>query len=80
MRRLAVIRALEVISEASRSLPDDLKARHPQVDWRAVADAGNAYRHGYDSLDTAVHAIKPIATVAEAELEGVVGSESQRKS
>lgn len=27
----AVIRCLEIISEASRRLPDDLKARHPEI-------------------------------------------------
>jgi uncharacterized protein with HEPN domain len=30
----AVIRCLEIISEASRRLPDDLKARHPGIAWR----------------------------------------------
>ena len=29
----AVIRCLEIISEASRKLPEDLKARHPQIPW-----------------------------------------------
>jgi uncharacterized protein with HEPN domain len=65
MRRLAIIRALEVISEASRHLPEDLKARHSEIHWRAVGDAGNVYRHGYDTLDpdrvweTAVRALPP---------------------
>jgi uncharacterized protein with HEPN domain len=29
----AVVRALEIISEASRRLPDDLKLRHPHLLW-----------------------------------------------
>lgn len=37
----ATVRALEIISEASRHLPDDLKGRHPEIDWIAVRDAGN---------------------------------------
>jgi uncharacterized protein with HEPN domain len=32
----AVTRALEIISEASRRLPDELKSRHPEIDWPAV--------------------------------------------
>jgi uncharacterized protein with HEPN domain len=32
----AVTRALEIISEASRRLPDDLKGRHPEIDWAAA--------------------------------------------
>lgn len=47
-RVYATTRALEIISEASRRLSDDLKARHPEVPWRQIADAGNVYRHGYD--------------------------------
>ncbi|HEY0524017.1 MAG TPA: HepT-like ribonuclease domain-containing protein [Stellaceae bacterium] len=41
----AVTRCLEIISEALRRLPDDLKARHPQIPWRDIAGAGNVYRH-----------------------------------
>ena len=47
----AVTRALEIISEASRRLPDDLKEKHPEVDWVAVAAAGNVYRHEYENVD-----------------------------
>lgn len=47
----AVTRALEIISEASRRLPDGLKDRHPDIDWTAVAAAGNVYRHEYDNVD-----------------------------
>jgi uncharacterized protein with HEPN domain len=36
----AVTRCLEVISEASRRLPPDLKARHPSIAWRQMAGAG----------------------------------------
>ncbi|MFO1112342.1 MAG: HepT-like ribonuclease domain-containing protein [Rhodospirillales bacterium] len=36
----AVTRCLEIISEASRRLPDELKARHPSIAWKEVAGAG----------------------------------------
>jgi hypothetical protein len=35
----AVTRALEIISEASRRLPNTLKARRPVIDWAGVAAA-----------------------------------------
>src|ERR1700722_14752907 len=46
----AVTRALEIISEASRRLPDDMKARHPNIPWVEMAGAGNVYRHDYEEV------------------------------
>ena len=34
LRFYAVTRCLEIISEASRRLPEDLKARHPSILWK----------------------------------------------
>jgi len=39
----AVTRALEIISEASRHLPAEMKARWPAIDWRGMAVVGNVY-------------------------------------
>jgi uncharacterized protein with HEPN domain len=46
----AVTRCLEIISEASRRLPNDLKARHPSIAWKDMAGAGNIYRHDYEDV------------------------------
>ncbi len=46
----AVTRCLEIISEASRRLPDELKARHPSIAWKNMAGAGNVYRHDYEDV------------------------------
>ncbi|MEA2891184.1 MAG: hypothetical protein QOI05_1977 [Bradyrhizobium sp.] len=46
----AVIRSLEIISEASRRLSDELKARHADIPWREMAAAGNFYRHDYEDV------------------------------
>lgn len=47
----AVTRCLEIISEASRRLPDEMKARHPSIAWKEMAAAGNVYRHEYEGVD-----------------------------
>lgn len=31
-------------------MPDDLKARHPAIPWRAITGAGNIYRHSYEDV------------------------------
>lgn len=70
----AVTRCLEIISEASRRLPDDLKARHPYIPWRAIAGAGNIYRHGYEAVeesalwDTVHRDLSPLFVAVETEL------------
>jgi uncharacterized protein with HEPN domain len=71
----AVTRCLEIISEASRRLPDNLKARHPSIPWKQMAGAGNIYRHDYEDIvaqhvwDTVQRALPPLRAVAELELE-----------
>ncbi len=70
----AVVRCLEIVSEASRRLPDDVKLRHPSIPWRNVADAGNAYRHVYHDIDpqiiwsTVALSLPTLLAVIEAEL------------
>jgi uncharacterized protein with HEPN domain len=46
----AVTRCLEIISEASRRLADEVKQRHPNQPWERIAAAGNIYRHSYDNV------------------------------
>lgn len=42
---LALQRAIEIISEASRHIPEETKARHATTPWRRIADIGNTLRH-----------------------------------
>jgi uncharacterized protein with HEPN domain len=50
MRRHATERCLEILSEASRHIPREVKARHPKIAWRGVADFGNVLRHDYPNV------------------------------
>ena len=69
----AVIRCLEIISEASRRLPANLKSRHPDIPWKDIAGAGNVYRHDYEEISTVmiwntVKALPHLLEVVEEEL------------
>lgn len=46
----AVERSLQIVSEASRYVPAEMQAEHPDVNWRAVVDFGNLSRHGYHEV------------------------------
>jgi uncharacterized protein with HEPN domain len=75
----AVTRCLEIISEASRRLSEELKVRHPQIPWREMAAAGNFYRHKYEEVlpqrvrKTLSEDLPPLRAVIEQEL----GTDSQ---
>lgn len=53
-RQWLVVRGLEIVSEASRHLPDALKARQSHIPWRKVAGIGNVLRHNYENVAPAV--------------------------
>jgi len=71
----AVTRCLEIISEASRRLPEELKARHSAISWRQMAGAGNVYRHDYEDVaaqfvwETVQRALPPLRDVITQEIE-----------
>jgi uncharacterized protein with HEPN domain len=48
--RWMVQRAIEIISEASRALPEELTATEPGIPWPSVRGIGNVLRHDYDTL------------------------------
>lgn len=68
----AVERCLEVISEASRHLPDTVKGRYPQIPWKDVAGSGNVFRHAYRTVaativwDTVKVHLPPLESVMRA--------------
>jgi uncharacterized protein with HEPN domain len=45
-----VERGVEILSEASRHLGEELKNRHPEIPWRKVAGVGNILRHDYGRI------------------------------
>jgi uncharacterized protein with HEPN domain len=49
-KRWLVERGIEVISEASRHLTDDIKERRSEIPWSKVAGIGNVLRHAYDHV------------------------------
>ncbi len=50
----AVAYSLMVIGEAAKHVPDDLRARYPEVAWHRITALRNVLSHGYFALRDAV--------------------------
>jgi len=49
--QFAVIRALEVMGEAARYVPESFRQQHPEIPWRAIVGLRNILIHRYFDLD-----------------------------
>jgi uncharacterized protein with HEPN domain len=49
-KRWLVERGIEIISEASRHLTDEIKTRQAEIPWSKVAGIGSVLRHAYDHI------------------------------
>jgi uncharacterized protein with HEPN domain len=64
--RLAIQRAIEIVSEASRHIPDDLLDDAPEIPWRAIRGMGNILRHEYHRIadevvwNVVIHDLPPL--------------------
>lgn len=47
----AVVRNLEIIGEASRAIPDEIKDKFPDIPWKSMISLRNLSIHEYFRLD-----------------------------
>ncbi|GAB4444107.1 MAG: DUF86 domain-containing protein [Anaerolineae bacterium] len=50
----AVVRALEIIGEATKRLPLSLRDQYPDIPWKRMAGMRDRIIHGYDTVDLEV--------------------------
>ena len=49
--RRAFVRSLEIIGEATKKVPDEFRAAHPSIEWRAMAGMRDVLIHDYFGVD-----------------------------
>jgi uncharacterized protein with HEPN domain len=76
---LALTHLVEIIGEAARQVPEEMRARHPGVPWRQIVGMRNRLIHGYSSVDLNLlfdTVTEDLPALIEA-LEGIIQSEEQ---
>lgn len=54
----AVVRALEIIGEATKRLPTELREKYPDIPWLGMAGMHDRIIHGYDRVD--LHIVRDV--------------------
>ena len=47
----AVIRKFEIIGEATKNIPDQIKEKYPQIPWKDIAGMRDKLIHAYSEVD-----------------------------
>ncbi|MFN7989477.1 MAG: DUF86 domain-containing protein [Thermoanaerobaculia bacterium] len=68
----AVLRNLTVIGEAARNVPEEFRARFPEVPWLEMSDMRNVVVHEYFGVDVGI--LWQTATKDVAVLEAALGA------
>lgn len=50
----AVVRNLEVIGEAIKKVPDEVRSNHPGIDWKRIAGLRDILIHEYFGVDVEI--------------------------
>lgn len=70
----AVLRNFEVIGEAAKGIPDDMRLRYPHIEWREMAGLRDIIAHQYFGLDLGIiwDVIENEVEVLEAQVKAVI--------
>lgn len=51
LKRNAVVRSIEIIGEAAKSIPKDIKEKYPEIEWKEIIGTRDIISHAYFDVD-----------------------------
>ncbi len=75
MLLLALIKLVEIVGEAARRIPEEIKLKHSGIPWSEIIGTRDRLVHGYDAVDHDIlwtivtEDFPPLATQIEALLQ-----------
>lgn len=77
----AVMRNLQIIGEAAKNVPPEVRSRYPEIEWRKISGLRDVLAHAYFSLenetlwDIVQNKVPPLLVQVQHILEMDFGSE-----
>jgi len=70
----AVVRNFEIIGEASRFIPDEIKRKYENVDWKAIVGLRNRIAHEYFDISLSIvwHIVAEELQILEEQMKEIL--------
>ena len=76
----AVVRKLEIIGEATKNIPDEIKEKYPMLPWKEMAKIRDKLIHGYFVVDFEIvwKVVKEELPLLKPEIEEILQEEMKQ--
>ena len=54
LHQYAMIRAIEIMGEAAKQIPEDIRTRYPDFPWQSMSGLRDKLLHGYAHIDAVI--------------------------